>query len=201
MSLPSLHAIQERKKILRARCLACRRALSPEQVAVASRAIQQQVMALPEYACARLVHTYVASKDNEVDTRLLIAQSLARGRRVAVPVIVSGTRRLRHAEIRALDQLQPDLWGLFSPRPGQAVWLEDLDEIDLVVVPGVAFDLRGYRLGFGSGYYDRFLAQVQAIKVGLSYASLLFPQVPAEPHDVPVDFVVTESAVHPSSRS
>ena len=66
----------------------------------------------------------------------------------------------------------------------------------MVVVPGLAFDRRGHRIGWGGGYYDRFLAQVQAVKIGLCYNALVLDCIPGEPHDVPVDMVVAETAIH-----
>ena len=148
---------------------------------------------LEPYQRARLLHTYVASKDNEVDTAGLIRQSLARGQEVAVPVVQPGTRILRHALIQGLGQLQPGRWGLPEPAAGHPCWLEDLARIDLVIVPGLAFDPLGRRLGLGGGYYDRFLARVSAPKVGLIYGELLLDELPSETHDIHVDIVITES--------
>jgi 5-formyltetrahydrofolate cyclo-ligase len=193
MNPPSL---QEEKRSLRVCCLARRSALPPEQAAACSRAIQRQILGLEEYSGACLVHIYVSTKDNEVDTRGLIGLSLERGKRVAIPVVQRGTRRLRHAEIGGLEQLEIDPWGLSSPPPGHSAWIEALETIDLVIVPGIAFDARGRRLGFGGGYYDRFLAGIRAPKIGLTYGCLMLDEVPHEAHDVAVDVVVTENAVH-----
>lgn len=186
----------EIKAQLRPRCLAARRALTPAQVAAASAGIAERLRGLAVYQRAALVHIYVASKDNEVETAGLIRQSLAAGKAVAVPVVRPGTRVLRHALIADLDQLQPGRWGLFEPAAAHAAWLEDLTRIDLVVVPGLAFDRQGRRLGLGGGYYDRFLAQVKAAKAGLIYHTLLRDTLPAEPHDIPMDLVVTDTAAY-----
>ena len=74
--------------------------------------------------------------------------------------------------------------------------LEKQEEIDLVVVPGIAFDRRGHRIGFGGGFYDRFLANVQVVKVGLCYDDLILQEIPNEPHDVPMDIVVAQTATY-----
>jgi 5-formyltetrahydrofolate cyclo-ligase len=114
-------------------------------------------------------------------------------------VVKPGTRRLRHALVKTLADWRPDRWGLLSPPADHAAWLEDLAAIDLVLVPGLAFDPQGRRLGFGGGYYDRFLGRVHATKVGLTYGCLLLAEVPEELHDVRVDLVVTEAgACRPS---
>lgn len=181
---------------LRTRCLATRKALTPAQVAASSAAMAKRLLQFQPYLGARLLHTYVASVDNEVDTAGLIRQSLARGQEVAVPVVQPGTRVLRHALIQDLGQLQPGRWGLLEPAAGHPCWLEDLGRIDLVVVPGLAFDRRGNRLGLGGGYYDRFLARVSAPKAGLIYSALLLDALPAEAHDIPMDLVVTEAAAY-----
>jgi 5-formyltetrahydrofolate cyclo-ligase len=186
----------EIKAQLRARCLAARRALAPAQVAAASAAMAERLQQLELYQVARLLHVYVASVDNEVETAGLIRQSLARGKEVAVPVVRPGTRVLGHALIQDLDQLRPGRWGLFEPAAGHAQWLEDLDRIGLAVVPGLAFDRRGNRLGLGGGYYDRFMARVRAPKAGLIYGALLLDALPAEAHDVSMDFVITEAAAY-----
>jgi 5-formyltetrahydrofolate cyclo-ligase len=113
---------------------------------------------------------------------------------VAIPVVRQGSRVLRHAEIQGLDLLEPDGWGIPGPLPDHADWIEDLGALDLVVVPGIAFDRQGRRLGFGGGYYDRFLSLTQAPKIGLSYDCTLLDEVPVEPHDARVDIVITESS-------
>ena len=79
-----------------------------------------------------------------------------------------------------------------TPPPDHDAWVEDLTAIGLVLVPGLAFDAQGRRLGYGGGYYDRFLRQTAAPRVGLTFDCLLLDEVPEEPHDVRVDVVLTE---------
>jgi 5-formyltetrahydrofolate cyclo-ligase len=195
-------SLPDRKQALRQECRAVRQSLSAAASARAGRIIQEQVLTLPEYRRSRLIHTYLASRENEVSTLAVIDHALAHGRRVAVPVVKPGTRRLRHALVETLADWQPDRWGLLSPPVDHAAWLEDMAAIDLVLVPGLAFDPQGRRLGFGGGYYDRFLGRVvHAVKVGITYRCLLLPEVPEEPHDVRLDLVVTEAGVwRPSIR-
>ena len=189
-------ATRARKERLRKRVLAVRMGLDCNQVEVSGQAILERVLGLEAYRRAKLVHTYVSSKENEVDTRALIGACLAQGKRVAVPVVMPGTKTLAHALIDGLDQLVVGPWGLAQPDPATATWLPAEARIDLVVVPGLAFDRRGHRIGWGGGYYDRFLAQVQAVKIGLCYDALVLDCIPGEPHDVPVDLVVAETAIY-----
>ena len=189
-------ATRAHKERLRKRVLAARMGLDHSQAKASGQAILEQVLGLEAYRRAKLVHTYVSSKKNEVDTHALIGACLAHGKRVAVPVVMPGTKTLAHALIDSLDQLVVGPWGLVQPDPAEATWLPAEARIDLVVVPGIAFDRRGHRIGWGGGYYDRFLAQVQAVKIGLCYDALVLDCIPGEPHDVPVDMVVAETAIH-----
>ena len=189
-------ATRARKERLRKRLLAVRMGLDRGQVEVSGQAILERVLSLEAYRRAKLVHTYVSSKENEVDTRALICTCLNQGKRVAVPVVMPGTKTLAHALIDGLDQLVVGPWGLAQPDPAAATWLPAEARIDLVVVPGLAFDRRGHRIGWGGGYYDRFLAQVQTVKIGLCYDELVLDCIPGEPHDVPVDLVVAETAIY-----
>lgn len=192
--------LKEAKARLRSQCLSRRKALSSERVAAASRAIFQRLMALDEYADAQWLHTYV-SRDGEVDTHALIRLSLERCKRVVVPVVQAGSCVLQHAEIQDLEQLQAGPWGLRQPALEYPNWSDDLEKIDLVVVPGLAFDERGFRLGLGGGYYDRFLSRIQVPKIGLTYTSLFLRELPVEHHDVRVDIVLTESTTYRGGES
>ncbi len=196
MVLMKKEAMRVCKERLRKRVLAARMGLDRGRAKVSGQAILDRVLGLEAYRQAQLVHTYVSSKENEVDTRALIGACFAHGKRVAVPVVMPGTKTLAHALIDGLDQLVVGPWGLAQPDPAAATWLPAEARIDLVVVPGLAFDRRGQRIGWGGGYYDRFLAQVQAVKVGLCYNALVLDCIPGEPHDVPVDLVVAETAIY-----
>ena len=196
MVLMKKEATRTRKERLRKRVLAMRMGLDRGQAEVSGQAILEQVLGLEAYRRAKLVHTYVSSKENEVDTRALICTCLKHGKRVAVPMVMPGTKTLAHALIDGLDQLIVGPWGLAQPDPATAAWLPAEAHIDLIVVPGLAFDRRGQRIGWGGGYYDRFLAQVPAVKIGLCYDALVLDCIPGEPHDVPVDLVVAETAIY-----
>lgn len=175
----------------RQRALASRRALTPDQVAGASRAVGARLDLLA--TTATCIHAYIGGRDNEIDTRPFIQACLNRGQRIFAPRIREGTRTLQHAELHALDDLAPGPFGLLQPPANAAA---PLPPLDLVVVPGAAFDRRGQRIGYGQGYYDRFLAGTTAYKVGLTYEDLLLDLVPTESHDVAVDAVLTEMAAH-----
>lgn len=183
--------LRARKQALRESMLAARQALAPSVVAEVSTAIQQRLLELEEFKTAGLVHAYVGAKANEVRTERIIAETLRLGRRLAVPRVAGDY--LVHHLIRRPSELHPSRFGLLEPDP--AAPRVDPSEIELVVVPGLAFDRSGARLGFGRGYYDRFLNEVSGVKAALLYTLQLVDDVPAGDQDVPVDLLVTELGV------
>jgi 5-formyltetrahydrofolate cyclo-ligase len=179
------------KRRLRDEAAALRRGMSPREVETRSAVIQEALLALEEYAAARVVHAYVGVKGNEVRTDRLLLETLRSGRRLAVPRVDGD--ELAHHEIRAMSELRASRFGLLEPAPDAP--RVDPSELDLVVVPGVAFDRAGNRLGLGRGYYDRFLAGIDAPAAALLYRTQLVDVVPAGPRDVPVDLLVTDTGV------
>lgn len=187
--------IHARKIRVRKRMIAQRKALSGEAVRESSEAIRRRLLALSEVAEARVIHCYVSAKHNEVDTRRLISEALEEGKRIVVPVTDLGQRRLDHSEIKCLDELERSVFGLLEPKK-ECRRLIGIGEVDLVIVPGLAFDPQGNRIGFGGGFYDRFLSEVQAPKIALAYSFQVVEKIEAGPHDVRMDKVVTDERVY-----
>ncbi|MFH1008434.1 MAG: 5-formyltetrahydrofolate cyclo-ligase [Candidatus Latescibacterota bacterium] len=187
--------IHGEKNGIRKKLLAQRRALSEEAVRECGEAIRRRLVGLPEYKDARVIHTYVSDKHNEADTWRLMSLALEEGKRILVPVTNVRNRRLDHSEIKSLDELEPSVFGLSEPR-AECRRLVGAGEIDLVIVPGVAFDPWGNRIGFGGGYYDRFLSEVQAPKIALAYSFQVLGEIKTDPHDVSMDRLVTEERVY-----
>ena len=158
-----------------------------------STAICAQIMALPAYAAAQSMHCYLPMR-SEVDTRALIGDALVRGKRVVVPVVVPKAADLSHAWLASLDaaDLVAGHFGTFQPRDMRPALPGDWD---LTIVPMLAFDRRGYRLGYGKGYYDRLLGSTPMPTIGVAFAAQEVPELPAEPFDVPLDCIVTEDEV------
>lgn len=156
-----------------------------------SAVVGRRVLALNDFMRARTVMAYLDVR-REIQTGGLIRDIIRRGRRVALPVPEPGSGLM--AAVMLMDYprgLVPGPYGIPVPHPGSR--LVPPGELDCVLVPGVAFDESGYRLGYGGGYYDRFLAGVGngVLVIGLAYAWQMVPQLPREPHDRPVDLVVT----------
>ena len=188
--------IQAEKRRLRQTALAARRALPDREAR--SRAICERLLATAAYRDARTILFYV-DVDHEVQTRECLAAAIAEGKRVLVPYCVGDDLGLFH--LHHLDELEPRTFGILEP-PEPLRALADraiaVGEVDLVVVPGVAFDEGGARLGWGRGFYDRLLrvAPPGACLVALAFECQVFPALPAEPHDVRMDLVITEAAVY-----
>lgn len=186
------------KSLLRQAVLAARSALGPAARAENSRKILAHLSGLPVYQRAAIIHTYM-SLPEEVETHTLILSALAAGKRIVLPGVRVGSPVLQHYFIRSLDDLRPGIFKILEPDPKKCV-PADPAAIDLILVPGIAFDLRGNRLGFGKGFYDRFLMNQPAPCVGLAFAVQIVPHVPVEPWDVPVDALITETGVQFTGR-
>ena len=182
-----------------------RRAASAARDAVRNRAAAAtaacaHLSALAPYRSAEVVLWYV-SMPSELATPPAIEAALAEGKRVAVPWCDGDDLGLWRLE--SVSELEPGTWGIPEPPPSRRQEPERLvapEAIDLVVVPGLAFDRRGRRLGHGKGYYDRLLARSSAVRAGLCYEAQVFPNVPVGPRDAVMDWIVTERGARPIGR-
>jgi 5-formyltetrahydrofolate cyclo-ligase len=186
----------ERKTAIRKQAHENRRQ-QQEKDAVSER-IVRRFMDLPEYEKAGTVMFYVDVRD-EVRTRQALPEALASGKRIVVPYCLDGELELFWLE--NMDELELGMYRILEPK----VELRDVaakrltpTDLDLVMVPGVAFDRNGGRTGHGKGYYDKLLqhARKDAPLIALSFECQLFEEIPAESHDIFMDKVVTEDAVY-----
>lgn len=185
------------KRACRAQLLERRQAMDPEVTRAASRRIQDRLLKLPACQEARAIHCYVDGLPNEVGTRRFLQWCLDGGRCLVLPVVGEPHPPMHHARIGDLGELVPGRWGIPEPPLDATTQVAASEPHDLIVVPGVAFDERGYRIGHGGGFYDDFLRQQPAaVKVGVVYEEFLVATVPTEAHDMAVDLVVTESRLH-----
>lgn len=180
------------KDRLRRELLARRNALQNREEK--DRAIFEAVSALPLYQRAERILFYV-STPQEADTRKLLAAALGEKREVFVPLCLP-EGGMEFYRIYSMEDLRPGHFGILEPEPSRCKALEprpgECFEDTLCLAPGVAFDVRGYRLGYGKGYYDRFLAERKIPCVGLCYRELVFPELPAEEYDQRVGLLATE---------
>lgn len=181
------------KAVLRSALLKHRCALPAASVAQWSAAIAKRLQALSPFTASPQLLSYVGSKDNEVATLPLLAEELRRRKSVLIPR-VQGPGLMQWVAITHLDELQPGRWGLLEPIPGvnAVIATEELSPEGCCLVPGIAFTADGHRVGYGGGYFDRFLADYPGLRVGLCFEAMLQPELPFEIHDQPVDWVITE---------
>lgn len=186
------------KRELRRRMLACRRALSVEERASRSAAITEKLLSLEAVQKARTVFAYAAMED-EVQTEPLIASLLDRGKRVAIPLVI-GKRAMEAALVPSMDAMETGAYGILTVRAERREILAP-QEIDCVIVPGVAFGLDGSRLGMGGGYYDAFLPKAErAVRVAAAFQCQISEDIPSLPYDCGVDWIVTEQGVFKANK-
>ena len=163
-----------------------------------SRAVGDGVLALPAYQKARQVLLYL-SKGSEVDTWEVFARAVAEGKEVYAPRCLDGEGTMGFFQVTSPQELLQGRFGLWEPDPRRCApwrWREGA----LCLVPGIAFDRQGYRLGYGKGYYDRFLAGFSGTAAGLCFRELALERLPRGPQDRRVDVLVTEAGVLPIGK-
>jgi len=180
------------KRSLRSRMLDQRRQLSEAEVQHRSYAVQQRLLQLADYRQARTVAFY-SPVHNEVSTVQLLRDALANRCSIVMPRVDGN--ELVFLLISSLEDLAPGSFGILEPKVGTEP--VPLHRIDMILLPGVAFDGRGHRLGYGKGFYDRALAAPgnRAKRVGMAYDFQLVEQLPVFGHDMQLDLLVTETQV------
>ncbi len=191
----------EEKKSLRNKILAKRSELSEEAIREKSRRIRKRLLELAEFKRAEIVMFYVA-KDKEVRTEGMIRESLKMGKRVAVPLSKVEERDLIPLLLTDYGELVPGAYGILEPgeeyrRPVPR------ENIGLIIVPGVAFDRQGQRLGFGGGFYDNFLRKIPTNVpcLGLAFELQVVEELPVGENDVPVNGIITEEKIYQRGKA
>lgn len=161
-------------------------------------AIAKQVRRLWQYQRNNVLLIYV-STPIEVDTFRIIRQALEDGKRVAVPRCVPDTRNMEFYYIDSTDELSPGMFGVLEPAVNSERLYKESDG-GLCIVPAFSYDWRGYRLGYGKGYYDRFLSRFEGNMVGVCYSECVQRSLPHGRFDRPVELLVTESYLRRTVR-
>lgn len=182
----------EEKQQLRRTIRALERQLSPRYKAESGRAIAAHLLAMPEYQAAGTVFCFVGT-EREIDTRPILEDALERGKRLCVP-LCTGDGVMELCAITDLRQLSPGAYHIPEP-PAQAPAVP-IDEVDFAILPCVTCNHWGHRLGQGGGYYDRFLAHYRGGTVLLCREKLIREEIPLEPRDMPVPWVLTERGLY-----
>ena len=181
------------KNLIRKTVLRQRRALSALEKSQAESVMLESLLNWEVFKNAGVIHIFI-SKPDEPDTRPIIEHCWSSRKKIAVPVVLPDTFDLFHSEIKSFDDLVYGMHGTQEPSPERRIKINP-ESFDLVIVPGVAFDRQGGRLGHGKGYYDRFLELTSAFRLGLTFDCQLLETVPTELHDVPMNAILSESGI------
>ncbi len=187
------------KKQIRDEILKLRSSLSHEEVADKSKKIFRKLLEMDIYLKSKIIMCYMDFR-NEVATREFIETSLLKGKRVMLPLVgkdADDNKVIIPCEIKDLDSdLEKGVLGILEPKK-ECKRLSNPEDIDFIVVPGIAFDLFKNRIGYGAGYYDRFLKTTRedCLKVGIAFELQVLEEIKTEEHDVPLNVIITEKRV------
>ncbi|MGB7328389.1 MAG: 5-formyltetrahydrofolate cyclo-ligase [Rubripirellula sp.] len=192
----SADSLSDRKNEIRKAAHAARKDQADKESV--SQRITDRVMAMPEYRSAKCVMWYVDVRD-EARTRHALPAAVASDKKIVIPYCVDGELELFLLE--SMDELEVGMYKILEPREdlrGVAAKNVDVKDLDLVLVPGVAFDAVGGRTGHGKGYYDKLLenARLETPLVSLAFECQMFDEIPMQDHDIYMDKVVTEEKVY-----
>lgn len=186
-------SVQEEKKWLRSRIRELESGLSSRYKKEADQSIAAHLLGMPEYLAAETVFCFVGTA-REIDTRPILVDVLTRGKRLCVP-LCTAPGMMEARLITSLEQLVPGKHFGISEPPAESPVIS-VDDIDFTVLPCLTCSRAGQRLGKGGGYYDRFLAHYRGGTVLLCREKLLREEIPVEPHDYPVPWVLTERGLY-----
>ncbi len=185
-----INDIRPEKAALRSAAIEWRKSLSRSEKQRMDFKIQSKVMNLWKFREVSTVLLYSA-KPVEIDTKLLIERASKLGKTVAVPRCVPGTREMDFYVITSFDDLETGAFGVLEPIPEKCRKLTDFTS-SVCIVPALVYDKQGFRLGYGKGYYDRFLSGYKGKCIGLAYSDWVKESLPHGKFDRKVDIIVTE---------
>jgi 5-formyltetrahydrofolate cyclo-ligase len=179
------------KSTIRTSLISQRNKMPLSEITQKSALIKERLFGLEEFQRSLTILFYV-SYGSEVATHEMIQACLASGKKVVVPCTDAKNRKLSLSELRRWEDLGAGAYHIQEPRV-ECRCDVSLDTVDLIIIPGIAFDFTGHRIGHGMGYYDRLLSKnIKATKIALAFELQLVEKIPAEHHDVSVDMIITE---------
>ncbi len=189
------------KRTLRSEILNKRKSLSKEEVNDKSSSIAKLLFSTEQYKSSKYIMCYIDFR-NEVKTEEIIKTALKDGKNIIIPISVVETRQLLLSQLLDYDkELEAGTYGILEPKK-EFIREVAPEVIDLVLIPGVAFDRHGYRIGYGGGYYDRFLTRIDDSipKIALAFELQMVSHVSKGKYDIPVDYIITESDIIKASK-
>ncbi len=190
-----MNMIRKQKDDIRAEYSARRAAMDPGEKKRRDAAICRAALSLVSFRFAEYVLLY-AAMENEIDIFDVAREALSRGKKIAFPRCDTVTHSMQYHTVGSLDELAPDAYNILEPPAGAPVY-DPINEKRSAVcfVPGLVYDRAGYRLGYGKGFYDRYLSHFSGCTLGVVYSDYILPSVPRGRYDVSVDILLTEKGV------
>ncbi|WP_252236928.1 5-formyltetrahydrofolate cyclo-ligase [Clostridium sp. CH2] len=182
--------IMEDKKKLRREILKLRKEIDSEEKKNFDNIIHNKFLKSKFYSQCKNIFVYI-SYDSEIDTKTLIRRALKDGKNIYVPRTNYETKLMEAIRIVSLENLTEDEHGILEPKENELA--TNLDNIDLIIMPGVAFDKNGGRMGYGGGFYDRYLNKCKKDihKISLAYDFQVVGCIPMDKHDIRIDYIIT----------
>jgi len=195
--------LRSQKNELRAELLEKRRSILPEKREEWDRKISNIFLGSISYRFCDIVLIYASTKD-EISTKFIIEHSLANKKIVACPISNTGDNTLSFKTINSMDELYSGSYNILEPPKANPDFKDILNErtlsgkrppLAVCVIPCLAYDSEGYRMGYGKGYYDRFLPTFEGTKIGLCYSDFKSNKLPKGKYDIKLDVIITEKGV------
>ncbi len=189
-----MDSISEQKSLLRKEMIAKRQSLPKEEWRAKSQLIKDVILSSRELETSDTVHCFISMNDRfEVDTHSLVKDLLDQDKTLVVPVTNFKDGTLSHSILSSFDELKPNKWGVLEPLEPKPI---NVDEIDLVLVPLLAADRAGNRLGYGKGFYDRFLSTIPALSFGVLFEEFIMEKIPVNSFDQKLKGLISEKGVY-----
>lgn len=188
--------LREQKNEIRARYKALRRGMAPTVKQEYDRTICNRFLSLASYRYAEVLLFY-SPLPGEIDIMPIARDALSRGKKIAFPLCQTESNTMTYHYITDLSQLKPGSFGISEPSPELEMYdVRSSENVSSICfVPALAYDKAGYRIGYGKGYYDRFLAEFKGSRIGVVYSDFILPSVPRGKFDLNVNVLVTEKGV------
>lgn len=185
--------IKATKTALREQFLARRTAMPPQEKKAREEKICRLILSSASFRYAETILAY-SPKESEIDIRPVLREALTQGKRLALPRC-EGEHLMIYRYISSLEELTPAAFGLMEPKATALAFTEDPGHSSLCLVPGVVFDVHGYRIGYGGGYYDRFLNNFHGSVAGVIYRDFILPQLPHGRYDRALPIMITDGGM------
>ena len=185
--------ISDQKALLRKKLIAQRESILKKDWQKKSELVKELVLQSDEFKKARTIHCFISMNHRfEVETHTLIQSMLLMHKRVIIPVMNMENGTLDHSELTSFSELELNKWGVLEPKELKEF---DVNKLDLILVPLLGADLNGNRLGYGKGYYDRFLDKVNTSSFGLVFDEFILEKVPTESFDRKLNGIISEKGL------